>query len=341
MILAAFLALLFLYAYRQKLGRVASPFFLAVIITYIVKPLSDKLVKKKIPSGVAILLIYLFFILAFAAAALYFFPELISNTKELMNTLPNLVAKYEQLLNGLMARFQSSKWSDDVKNVVFNEIQNTMNTVQRYSTDALKKAMGMLIDTVTLFIDLTVAMIIAYYFIKDGALFRNSAVSLIPRRWRNGLVSTGRDINRILSNFIQGQLLTALIVGALESIGMMMINLKYSLVLGMIGGLANIIPYFGPYIGLIPAVAVALIQSPMLALWTIVVFLVIQQIDNSFISPKIIEQKLGLHPVATILAVLVGGEFFGILGMLLGVPVLAILRAVFNRISEAIIRTDS
>jgi predicted PurR-regulated permease PerM len=273
-----------------------------------------------------------------AAAALFFLPELINNTRELMNTLPDIIGKYEQALNGFLSKMQSSKWSDDVKNMVLGQLQNGITAVQNYSDEALKRAMSTLVDTVMLFVDFTIAMVIAYYLIKDGEHFKSYALSMMPRRWRNGLTGSGKEINQILSHFIQGQLLTAFLVGILESIGLMIVNVKYSLVLGMVGGLANVIPYFGPYIGAIPAIAVSLIQSPIKALWAIVVFLVVQQIDNSFISPKVIEGSLGLHPVATIFAVLVGGEFFGILGMLLSVPVLAILRAIFNRAIEGVIK---
>jgi predicted PurR-regulated permease PerM len=190
---------------------------------------------------------------------------------------------------------------------------------------------------VTIFLDLTLSLIIAYYFIKDSKSFRDGFLSLVPRKWRNGLVNTGREINQILSNFIQGQLLTALIVGILEALGLLLINSKYPFILGLIGGIANIIPYFGPFLGCLPAVALALIESPIKALWTIVIFALVQQIDNAFISPKIIEGKLGLHPLTTILAVLIGGEFFGIIGMLVAVPIFAIIKVILKRSVEAIV----
>lgn len=334
--IAIVLGALFIYSFRLKLGRILLPFLLAVPLTYIVKPLSKKLEKRKIPCGVSILLVYLFFILALAAACIFFFPELINNTRELLVTLPDIMKKYEQILNGFLSSIQTSEWSDDIKEMIFREVQNGIVLAQDYSALMLKKAMDMFFDTLSLIVNLTISMIVAYYFIKDASQFKALAHSLVPRRWRNGATDLGIEINGILSGFIQGQLLTALIVAAMESAGLMLVQVKYPLVLGMIGGLANIIPYFGPYIGLIPALAVALIQSPLKVLWVVLVFLVVQQIDNSFISPKIIEGKLGLHPVATILAVLVGGEFFGILGMLIAVPVMAIIRVLVRKLVDSI-----
>jgi len=131
---------------------------------------------------------------------------------------------------------------------------------------------------------------------------------LVPRRWRNEIIGTCREINEILSCFIQGQLLTALIIGIMETVALAIIGVKYSPILGFIGGISNIIPYFGPFIGQsfcgrgpYRFAGESFLDGGCL--------LVIQQIDNAFISPKIIEGRLGLHPITTILAVLPAVSF--------------------------------
>ncbi len=338
---ACFLALvllgLFFYHFRAKIISILLPFLAAIIITYLLKPLVNKLEARHIPRSASILLIYLALSLIILVSLIFVIPELIENTKDLTNTLPDLTDNYQKMFNKYMSYIQSSKWSPDIKNAIFREIQNGSAAVQDYIMNTLKKALDALIKFVTTLLSLLISMIIAYYFIKDAKFFREYFLSLTPRKWRNGIISTGREINAILSNFIQGQLLTAFIVGVMESVGLFIINLKYPLILGLIGGIANIIPYFGPFLGAIPAVAIALIDSPIKALWTIVVFSAVQQIDNAFISPKIIEGKLGLHPVTTIFAVLIGGEFFGIIGMLVSVPIFAIVKVLLKRTIEAIV----
>lgn len=327
----------FIYTYGNKISRVLSPFLMAIPLGYIVKPIADKLAARKVPMSVSILSVYFIFLVILAAISIFFIPELVTNIRELMETLPDIIARYEQIFNSLLSAIKSSKWSDDVKTVIFKEIENGTALVQGSMVGFLENGLNIIVDTVWIIFDLTVAMVITYYVVKDANKFRDYSLSLLPRRWRSGLLGMGKEINLILAGFIQGQLLTALIVGILETMGLMLVKMKYPLALGMIGGLANIIPYFGPYIGAVPALAVALTLSPMKAVWTIVVFLVVQQLDNNFISPKMIEGKLGLHPVATIFAVLVGGEFFGVLGMLLAVPVMAILRVLVNKAVEAIV----
>ena len=327
----------FIYKYMSKIGRVVTPFVMALIIAYLLNPLAAKLNRRNIPAGISILLIYAFFSLLILSIFLFIVPELINNTKDLMLTLPDITTRYQNMFNSLLASIQSSNWSPDIKNAVFAEMRNGLNFLQGYAMDILRRSLAGLVETVNTLLDTILAMIIAYYFIKDAAFFKEAALSLTPRRWRNWIVVTGREINGILSNFIQGQILTALIVGILETIGLFIVKVKYPLVLGLIGGVANIIPYFGPIIGAVPAVAVALIESPVKAGLTALVFFIVQQIDNSFITPKIIESRLGIHPVTTILAVLAGGEFFGIVGMLVAVPIAAILKTIVKRGIEAVV----
>jgi len=327
----------FAYQVRYKLVRIITPFLLAIVIAYILNPTVMRMERKGISRGVSILLMYLGVFALLAAFSVFFIPNLISNTKDLMTTLPEIINEYQTIFNNFVSYIQSSRWSEDIKSVLFREIENNAAAAQNYITEILSRSLTTLIGAVSFISDLFLAMIIAYYFIKDKEFFKSGFLSLVPKKWRNGLIRTGREVNLILANFIQGQLLTALIIGLLETIGLTIIGVKYSFVLGIIGGIANIIPYFGPIIGAIPAVALALIQSPVKALWTALVFIIVQQLDNSFISPKIIEGRLGLHPVTTILAVLVGSQFLGILGMLISVPVAAVLKVLVKRAIEAIV----
>jgi predicted PurR-regulated permease PerM len=326
----------FIYTYREKIARVLSPFFITVLLVYIVKPLSDRLTAKKIPVGISILLVYLFMLALLAAISIYLVPELAANIRELMETLPEFISSYESIFTDLLSVINSSNWSEQVKSAVFEQIAKIVGQARDFLVRLLENGLQLIVDMARIIVDLTIALVLTYYTIKDGERFKEAALRLLPRRWRNGMTETCKEISRVLAGFIQGQLMIAFIVGILESIGLMIVGMRYPLVLGMLGGLANIIPYFGPYIGAIPAVAIALTISPMKAVWTVVVFLAVQQIDNNFISPKMIESRLGLHPVATIFAVLAGGEFFGIAGMLLAVPVTAILRVLINKAVEAI-----
>jgi predicted PurR-regulated permease PerM len=328
---------MFLYTYSHKIIQIIIPFFLALIIAYLINPIVIRMESRKIPRMASILIIYTTFAIVVVSITIFIIPELINNIKELSAVIPDIASKYQNNFKWIISVIQSSSWPPDIKNMIFTEIQSGAGIAQKVVLDTLRKSFISMFETIVALFDLILAMIIAYYFIKDADFFKTTALSMTPRKWRNGIIRTMKEIHIILSGFIQGQLLTALIIGVMEIIGLSIVRVRYPLVLGLIGGITNIIPYFGPFLGAIPAIAIALIDSPMKAVWTIVVFVIIQQIDNAFISPKIIEGKLGLHPVTTILAVLIGGEFYGIIGMLISVPIMAIIKVILKRIVEAIV----
>jgi len=332
--IAIVLLVFFLYNYRKAILRVLNPVFFAFIITYLVKPLVKKLQNKKIPCSISIILVYSFFILSIGAIIIYIIPGLIESTKDLISTIPDIVSNYQDIFNNILSNIQRSNWSPDIKNAILKEINESASIIEDFAINSLKVFTSHLISSLRIFIDFALGFVIAFYFIKDTDYFKSILVSLIPKRWRKYALQTGGDINLIISSFIQGQLLTAIIVGILEFVGLFIIKVKYSMVLGIIGGIFEIIPYFGPIIGAVPAVAIALLDSPAKAVWTVLLFIVVQQIENALISPKIMQSKVGLHPVATLIAVLAGGEFLGILGMIIAVPLVAIVKAVFKRTVE-------
>jgi predicted PurR-regulated permease PerM len=331
------LGMLFVYNCRIRIGRIISPFLLAIIISYLVHPLVEKLEEKKISRAKGIVLVYLGILLTVAVVIIFIIPELIDNTKQLINALPEIITKYQDLLSGILASVRRSRLPDEIKETMFKEIDAGTAMAQDYIISYLKKVISGFVGTLTLMFNMLLAMVIAYYFIKDSIFFKSTILSLISKNRRKGISLAGREIHYVLTSFIQGQLLTALIVGFMEVVGLILLKVKYPLVLGLISGIANVIPYFGPIIGAIPAVAVALVDSPLKALFTVIMFLIVQQIDNVVITPKIVEGRIGLHPVATILAVLIGNEFFGITGMLLAVPVAAVLKVIIKRMIEALV----
>ncbi|HEY5583578.1 MAG TPA: AI-2E family transporter [Ruminiclostridium sp.] len=334
LVLIIIVVAIFIYFFSDKFIQILSPFFIAAIIAYAVYPLVIRFERKGLKRNASIIIIYTFIALVLLFSAIYITPHIFNNAKELFNTLPHITNNYQELFNSFISKVETSKWPPEIKNLIFSEIDNGTNFIQSYASQAMKKTLSLVASSVVILFNIALSMIIAYYFLKDIEGIKRSALMLAPKRMRNNLINIGRELNAIVTNFIQGQFLTAFIVGSLETIGLYIVHVKYPFILGVIGGVANIIPYFGPVIGAIPAVAIALLESPTKALLTALVFIIVQQIDNAFISPKIIEGKLGLHPITTIIAVLIGGEFFGIIGMLVAVPITAMLKVIFKRIID-------
>ncbi len=329
--------IIFIYYFNDKIFKILSPIFIAVLIAYAIYPLVIRFERNGIRRNLAILIIYAFTGLTLVIFGIYIMPHVINNAKELFNTLPDIASRYRELFNGYISKIKTSRWPDEVKSIIFGELNAGTGFIQKYASHAMKKSLTVLASSIGILMNIVLSMIIAYYLLKDIENIKRSTLLIAPKKLRNDLINLGRELNAIISNFIRGQLITALVVGLLETIGLFIVHVKYPFILGVIGGIANIIPYFGPVLGAIPAVALALLQSPTKALLAALVFVIVQQIDNAFISPKIIEGKLGLHPITTIIAVLVGGEFFGILGMLVAVPITAMIKVVLKRAVDLIV----
>lgn len=179
------------------------------------------------------------------------------------------------------------------------------------------------------------AFVLTYYFLRDKTTILNGIFGLFPYRWRPALTAGADELGMISAKFIQGQFLVALIIGIIEMLGLLLIGVPYAVLLGVIGGISNMIPYFGPFFGALPPIFTALLISPAKALWVLALFLAVQQFDNNFLSPKIIEGNLGIHPITIILIVFIGEEFFGFWGILAAVPVYAMVKCIFVRIFKA------
>ena len=307
------------------------------IIAYIIRPIVLGLEKRNIPRAKGVMLVYLIGIITSLVFAIFIVPILIENTRELANTFPQISTEYKNKLNDMAILIDTSGYPADVKNMILKEVNNVTGIIENRLANTLRNISVNSIKMVARIGDFIIAMIIAYHLTKDSRFFKNYFISLIPRGWRGGIIAGFREIDDIMLNFIQGQILASVIIGFMEMIIFLVIGIRYAPILGIIGGISNIIPYFGPFIGAIPAVAITLIDSPAKTLWVIVSFIVVQQIDNAFISPKIIEGKLGIHPVMTILMVMIWGKFFGIIGMLVAIPITAVMRVIFKRLINAIV----
>jgi predicted PurR-regulated permease PerM len=160
----------------------------------------------------------------------------------------------------------------------------------------------------------------------------------IPKGIRDQVINISRDIDNLLSRFIRGQLIIAMIVGVLSIIALVVLKVQFAFLIGTIAGVTNIIPYFGPIIGAIPAIIVALLDEPMKAIWVIIAFFIIQQTESAILSPKIVGESVGLHPVFVILVLLIGGELFGVIGLIFAIPIAASIKIILNHLVKILIK---
>lgn len=176
--------------------------------------------------------------------------------------------------------------------------------------------------------------IILYYMLKEGSKLPPKLLSVLPRRYRRDGNEVLGEIDTALSNFIIGKVILNLILSIMIYIGFLIIGLPYSLLLTVISFFLNFIPYIGALLATIPAVIIGFIESPSIAIWSVVVIVIAQQIQDNILTPVIYGKQLDIHPLTTIVLILVGGDFFGLLGILLAIPAYMIVKIIVVRIYE-------
>jgi predicted PurR-regulated permease PerM len=244
-----------------------------------------------------------------------------------INSISSYSERYNQIFEQVKNWLENSGLSDNLKNQLITTVESTNEILG----SAISKSFEQIKRTGSNLVNVVLGMILAFYLLKDldffKRLYSDTLAAFIKKNDKRKLRTLFSDINSIVSNFIRGQLLDALIVGILCSIGLSIIKLDFAVLIGMTAGISNVIPYFGPIIGSIPAVIVGLLSgSPIKALFAVIVLIVVQQIDSTLISPKVVGDSVGLHPLFVMLSIIIGGAYFGLWGMLIAVPTAAIIK---------------
>lgn len=300
-ILSILLGLVFLYVVRNVLVVV----FVSLVLAAAMNPTITKLQRRGIPRWVGIAVIYvgIFGVLALLAALVV--PLVTDELGQLINAVPTLYGK-------VFSAVQGSNISDT--------IQQALGSLN----DALSKVTTGVFSGVASFFGglfaLIGTLVLTFYLTIQDRGIKSIAVDLAPARQRPYLTRLFNRIEDRLGQWLRGQLTLGLVIATLTYLALFLLNVKYALVLALLAGVTELIPIVGPYIGAVPAVIVAFSQDPWLALWTIVAYVVIQQLENHLIVPRVMGRVSGLNPVIVIVSVLVGGKLGGILGVLLAVP---------------------
>ena len=327
-----------------------SPLIIGLIIAFLIGPLvrvvDQKLIarifhntpadpikaakKEKLIHTLSILLTFLIIIAALSAiiytlAVLIVGQLVFSSITQMTQSIIDYFIKYEQVLRDLIDKIPGTGFDEKIKdigNIIINWISENFNT-----TSIMNFVLALGGSVLNLFLGLIVSL----YLLLDAEFFKRLWQKILsialPEDRIIQVNGTLKEVNTVIGQFLRGALLDGLIVAILSSIGLSIVGLDFAVFIGCFAGLANIIPYFGPYLGMVPAVIVALLTGgPTQALLAVLVLFIIQQIDGSIIAPKIMGTSTGLNPVFVLVAVILGGYYWGIVGMLLAVPTAAIIK---------------
>lgn len=310
------------------LWKLFTPFLIACLIAYLLYPIIERLDRYNIHRGIAILLIYLLFFGGVGYIVYRVYPAIVNQVQDLANNLPNIIQTYQNLVYSLYeyTAFMPENVHDKMDEFFLN-IENSLD--KQFS-----KIIGLYTKIFDMVITITVIPVLVFYFLKDYDRIKNFVKRFIPRKY---VKQTSKILNAMddsLGDYIRGQLIVCLFVSLTAFLVFNFLNIDYALLLAILMGITNIIPYFGPIIGAVPVIVIAFTttNSVKLVLFALIGIFVIQIIEGNLLSPYIVGKSVAIHPIAIIFALLLGGQLFGVLGMILAVPVLTIMKVIMKNI---------
>lgn len=302
-VLAVFL-IWFLWAVRDIIVL----FFVVLVIVAAIGPLVDKMAKY-IPRLLSLIVVTLVFLGVLTGIGFLIVPPIVTQLQNLAINLPEILSKlgpFYQSIQHSISNYQESLFN------ISSQIGSLSNGI--YSTT---------IGFVSGLVAVVTILVLSFYMLLEQESIRKFLHQTIPSEHKERIFELFRKIGNKMGSWLRGQALLMLIIGILDGIALVVLGVPYALTLAVWGGLTEVIPYVGPWLGLIPAFLVALTVSPLKALIILIAYVVIQQIEAQFLAPKIMGRAVGLSPVIIILAILCGAKIMGILGVLIAVPVAA------------------
>ncbi len=307
------------------LAPVLTPFVAAALLAYIGDPLADRLERLKLPRTLAVVAVFLLTILVLALLVLLVGPLIQSQISALFSALPEIVASVEEVWLPRIMGFMGVEYGDDVGIGAFlARYSDTAGTWAATILMSVSKSGGAVATAV---LSLFLIPILTFYLLRDWDRILSHVSALIPSRLRSTVFQLARDTDEVLGAFFRGQLLVMFALAVIYSTGLSLVGLKYAVAIGVVSGLVSFVPYLGFVFGIgLAGLTVALEPNPLwLMIGVVATFTIAQLLEGSFLTPKLVGDRIGLHPVIIIFAVAAGGQLFGFFGILLALPAAAVL----------------
>ena len=284
--------------------------------------------EKRLKPGLAAALAFLALGVAAAGVLLGLIPPLVQQFRQVSAMFPAWLGWLEQRLAQGQSFLQE-------RGVNLSPVRDEFfSTVSRYAGNAVSALAGMAAQTVRIMSKLVLSPLIGFYLLRDRRQISSLLMMLLPVSWRARAARAGREMRRETAGFLRGQLLVSAFVGTLTSVGLMLIGTPGWLLLGLLMGVMELVPYIGPVIAGIPAVLLALQGGMGRALWALGVLVAVQQLEGGLLSPRLLSGATRLHPLLVLLAISAGGMLGGAMGMLLALPAVVSLRGAMRGLRE-------
>ncbi|NQU18313.1 MAG: AI-2E family transporter [Candidatus Saganbacteria bacterium] len=323
------LACAFIYYIRDTLFPVVMSFILFYILNPVVSLLSNK--RGKWPGlNIHISIVASFLFAAFIIFLFFQFiiPPLALEFKRFGQNIPFYLDSTKGIIANIQQWYMGHNVPLALHHIIVQGFENLMSTALNMTQSFAQN----MVKITGQFVKIIIIPIFAYYLLKDKDKLKEGMLNLLPKESRKISANLLEKINKTLNSYIKGIFILCLVVGLLATIGLKILGVKYALALGLIAGITEAIPIIGPWLGALPAIMIALIIDPALALKVALLYLIIQALENSLLVPKILGNNLNLHPVVIILSILVLGKILGAWGLFFAAPLAAIINIVYQEL---------
>ncbi len=335
------IVLLFLIAWLlYKARRVLLPFVLGTVFAYILLPLINwlddhmrKSFSQRLVRGVSVLIAYALTIYVISALLTSVVPPIGAQVGALIQRLPYFARNVYRAAPVLVQDWLDAYnrvFPENIRLAVQHSFENTIQSLLRTLQTGIFKGINVVFTTISFVLGLIVVPLWMFYVLRDEPQIRAQFYRFIPVSYREDVRNILRLIDGVLGAYLRGQLILCLSVAVLTTIGLLLLGIDFALLLGTLAGIFEVIPILGPLLGAVPAVLVTLATSPSRVLWVILLAVVVQQIENYLLVPQVAHGTFRIHPALAILALVIGSEVAGLWGVILCLPLTAMVRDVVH-----------
>ena len=324
-----------------------APILIAGFLFYLLNPLVNLLMKIKVKNHqvsrtFAVAIVFLLLIAIIVSALSFLIPNILNQVEQLIQNMPEYIKSFQRFLTKVLQQKNLPPWIVDLtKDVDINaytkEIEESLSGFAKNFMMSITSSIGSIIGMVTsVTVTIVTVPFMLFYMLKDGHKLVPTVTGIFSEKQANRIGELLEKMSETISKYLSGQAIECLFVGTCTAIGYGIVGVPFALLIGIFAGITNMIPYIGPYIGLLPALILALSNSVRQTILVIIVCVVVQQIDGNLIYPNVIGKSLDIHPLTIIIILLVAGNLAGLLGMLLAVPVYAVIKVIVIYIYDII-----
>lgn len=310
------------------------PMLLTGLLYYLLNPIVDWLEKYKISRTAAISVLFVLIGLLLVWGLAVAIPSIQEQVTSFAQNLPSNIQKIESHVTTLLENEQFEQFRPTALEILNKVNDQIISYAQKFSSSAVNWASSLISTASQIIVAILIMPFILFYLLRDGQQLNAHVTQYLPTQWRSSVSKVLTDVNAQLSNYVRGQVTVAIIVALMFSVMFSLIGLSYPVTLGVMAGFLNLIPYLGSFLAMIPAVILGLIAGPVMLIKVLIVFMVEQTIEGRFVTPLIIGSSLSIHPITILFVLLTAGQMYGVLGVLLGIPIYASIKVVVKAIFE-------